>query len=295
MTKVKNTVLVTGSSSGIGHCLALEFAKRGYYVFACSRNAESMADICAEYPDQIFAFSMDVSSLESIKSGYKFVSEKLRELNIAGLDVVYNNAGSSCTFPGVDVPDAALVQCMETNFIGPVRVVHEFSRLVIAKEGTFAFTGSCSGYCPFPWGSVYGASKAAIGQYASILALELEPFNVAVKNFITGGVHTDIGDKRPLPTYSIYNIEPMKRAFEQRQKMSERNNPMEPSIYAKKAVDAIEHGRRSTVDVYLGTWSILPHLVAIFPRFLILYFFRMKFYLTDLWKALAEQHKNKTD
>ncbi|GAV29301.1 hypothetical protein PMKS-002783 [Pichia membranifaciens] len=272
MSEVKNTVLVTGSSSGIGHCLALEFAKRGYYVFACSRNAESMADICAEYPDQIFAFSMDVSSLESIKSGYKFVSEKLGELNIAGLDVVYNNAGSSCTFPGVDVPDAALVQCMETNFIGPVRVVHEFSRLVIAKEGTFAFTGSCSGY-----------------------SLELEPFNVAVKNFITGGVHTDIGDKRPLPIDSIYNIEPMKRAFEQRQKMSERNNPMEPSIYAKKAIDAIENGRRSTVDVYLGTWSILPHLVAIFPRFLILYFFRMKFYLTDLWKALAEQHKNKMD
>ncbi|ODQ44641.1 hypothetical protein PICMEDRAFT_18052 [Pichia membranifaciens NRRL Y-2026] len=293
MSESKKTALITGTSSGIGHYLALEFAKRGYFVFACSRKAESMADICAEYPGQIFAFSMDVSSLESIKAGYKFVSEKLKDLNIAGLDVVYNNAGSSCTFPGVDVPDAALVQCMDTNFIGPVRVVHEFSRLVIAKEGTFAFTGSCSGYCPFPWGSVYGASKAAIGQYASILAFELEPFNVAVKNFITGGVHTDIADKRPLPADSIYNIEPMKHAFEQRQKMSERNNPMEPSIYAKKAIDAIEYGKKSTVDVYLGTWSILPHLVAIFPRSVILYFFRLKFYLTDVWKALAEKHRNK--
>lgn len=291
MSTERKTALITGCSSGIGHFLALEFAKRGYYIFACARKAESMADICKEYPDQVFAFSMDVSSLESIKAGYNFVTNKLEELNISGLDILYNNAGSSCTFPGIDVPDAALVQCMETNFIGPVRIVHEFSRLVIAREGTIAFTGSCSGYCPFPWGSVYGASKAAIGQYASILAFELEPFNVAVKNFITGGVHTNIADKRPLPEDSLYNIEPMKVAFEQRQKMSERHSPMEPSIYAKKAADAIEHGRRSTVDVYLGTWSILPHLVAIFPRFLILYIFRIKFHLTDVWKALSNRDK----
>lgn len=291
MSTERKTALITGCSSGIGHFLALEFAKRGYYIFACARKAESMADICKEYPDQVFAFSMDVSSLESIKAGYNFVTNKLEELNISGLDILYNNAGSSCTFPGIDVPDAALAQCMETNFIGPVRIVHEFSRLVIAREGTIAFTGSCSGYCPFPWGSVYGASKAAIGQYASILAFELEPFNVAVKNFITGGVHTNIADKRPLPEDSLYNIEPMKVAFEQRQKMSERHSPMEPSIYAKKAADAIEHGRRSTVDVYLGTWSILPHLVAIFPRFLILYIFRIKFYLTDVWKALSNRDK----
>jgi 1-acylglycerone phosphate reductase len=290
----QKTALVTGCSSGIGHCLALEFAKRGYIVFACARCAESMSDIVSIYPNQIIPFSMDVSSLESIETGYEFVSKKLEELGINGLDVVYNNAGSSCTFPGIDVPDAALVQCMETNFIGPIRIVHLFSRLVIAKEGTFAFTGSAAGYCPFPWGSVYGASKAAIGQYASILAFELEPFNVSVKNFITGGVKTNIADKRPLPEGSIYNIEPMRKAFEERQKFAERNNPMEPSIYASKAVDEIENGWRSKVDVYLGTWSILPRLVAIFPRSLILFIFRFKFHLRNVWKALS-QNKDKKD
>lgn len=292
MTNERKTALVTGCSSGIGHHLALEFAKRGYYVFACARKAESMNDIVSEYPDQIFAFDMDVSKLDSIQQGYLFVSNKLQELGIKeGLDVLYNNAGSSCTFPAIDVPDNALVQCMETNFIGPVRIVHEFSRMVIVKEGTIAFTGSNAGYVPFPWGSVYGASKSAIGQYASILSFEMEPFNVSVKNFITGGVKTDIADKRPLPENSIYNIEEMRVAFKKRQQMSAQNKPMEPSIYAAKAVDAIENGRRSTVNVYLGTWCSLPILVSIFPRFLILYIFRIKFHLNDLWKALSNKQK----
>lgn len=285
------TALVTGCSSGIGHHLALEFAKRGYHVFACARKAESMADICSAYPDKITAFSMDVSSPESIEAGYKFVSEKLAQLDMDGLDVVYNNAGSSCTFPGIDVPDEALVQCMNTNFIGPVRIVHAFSRLVIQRKGTIAFTGSAAGYCPFPWGSVYGASKSAIGQYASILAFELEPFGVSVKNFITGGVKTNIADTRPLPEDSIYNIEPMRKAFQERQKFAERNNPMDPAIYAKKAVDSIENSLVSTVDVYLGTWSILPRLVAVLPRFLILFIFRIKFHLNSVWKELSNKTK----
>lgn len=286
------TALVTGCSSGIGHCLAIELAKRGYTIFVCSRKAESMSDLAKLYPKQIIPFSMDVSSSESIDAGYEFVIEKLEELGLSGLDILYNNAGSSCTFPGVDVPDEALVQCMDTNFIGPVRIVHKFSRLVISKQGTIAFTGSAAGYCPFPWGAVYGASKSAIGQYASVLSFEMEPFNVAVKNFVTGGVNTDIADKRPLPEDSIYNVPEMATVFEARQQMAARNHPMEPEVYAHKAIDAIENGWRSTVNVYLGTWSILPRLVAFLPRFLLLFIFRFKFHLRDLWRALGESKQS---
>lgn len=283
------TALVTGCSSGIGHELGIEFAKRGYIVFACSRNAKSMSDLEEQFPDNIITFSMDVSSYDSIVAGHEFVSSKLAELGESGLDVVYNNAGSSCTFPGIDVPDPALVQCMDTNFIGPVRVVHCFSSLVIDKQGTLAFTGSAAGYCPFPWGSVYGGSKAAIGQYANILSFEMEPFNVAVKNFITGGVRTNIADTRPIPEDSVYNIEPMRKAFLERQRFAERNSPMDPKLYAKKAVDEIENGRRGKVDVYLGTWSILPRIVAVIPRWLILFIFRRKFHLLEVWKALSKK------
>lgn len=283
MTK---TALITGCSSGIGHELAIEFAKRGYIVFACSRNASSMRDLREQYPDRIHTFSMDVSSLESIKNGHSFVSDTLKTMGENGLDVLYNNAGSSCTFPGIDVPDDALEQCMATNFIGPVRLVHAFAPLVIARKGTIAFTGSAAGYCPFPWGSVYGASKAAVGQYAQVLAFELEPFDVAVKNFITGGVRTNIADRRPLPESSVYNVPAMQEAFLERQKFAERNAPMEASVYAERAVDAIERGRRSVVDVYLGTWSILPRIVTVVPRWLILFIFRRKFHLLEVWKAL---------
>lgn len=291
MSNVK-TALVTGCSSGIGFCLAIELAKRGYVVFACSRKASSMAKLQEMYPQLIITFSMDVSDIESIRKGYEFVSGELAKFGADGLDILYNNAGSSCTFPGIDVPDDALVKCMATNFEGPVRVTHAFSRLVINRKGTFAYTGSAAGYCPFPWGSVYGASKAAIGQYCNILQFEMEPFGCKVKNFITGGVKTDIADKRPLPEDSIYNIGPMRRAFEERQKFAERNNPMLPDVYAVRAIDAIEQGNSATVDVYLGSWSILPYLCRyIVPRWIMLYILRIKFHLKDVWAALGDTVK----
>ncbi|OUT22347.1 hypothetical protein CAS74_002063 [Pichia kudriavzevii] len=280
------TVLITGCSSGIGYQLALEFAKRGYLVFACARSIGPLQELASKYPENIIPFTLDISSLDSINRGYEFVKFQLEERKLDGLDVLYNNAGSSCTFPAIDVPDQALVQCLEVNIAGHVRMTHAFSRLVIARKGTIAFTGSAAGYCPFPWGSVYGASKAAIGQYASILAFELEPFDVKVKHFITGGVKTNIADKRPLPEDSIYNIESMRVAFEERQKFAERNNPLPADVYAKQAVDAIEKGWRSTVDVYLGTWRSLPRIVAIVPRWLILTIFRVKFHLHSVWREL---------
>lgn len=291
MSSPPKTALVTGASSGIGLCLALEFASRGYHVFACARRLSAMESLVEQYPKQITTFAMDVTSLESMNAAYDLVVKKLEELGKDGLDVLYNNAGSSCTFPAIDVPDEALVQCMETNFIGPVRLTHVFSRLVIKCKGSLAFTGSVAGYCPFPWGSVYGASKAGIGQYASVLALEMEPFDVSVKNFITGGVKTNIADKRPLPEDSIYNIAAMREAFVERQKFAERNNPMDPLVYARKAVDEIENGWRSKVDVYLGTWSILPILVSFIPRWFILLIFRTKFHLNSVFKDLKETYK----
>lgn len=289
------TVLITGCSSGIGYNLALEFASRGYIVFSCARRLESMSPLAEAYPGKIIPFSMDVSSLNSIKEGFEFVTNKLSELGEDGIDVLYNNAGSSCTFPGVDVPFEAVDQCLTTNIGGPVNVTHIFSRLVIKRQGTFAYTGSSAGYCPFPFGSVYGASKAAIGQYCSILAFELEPFNCKVKHFVTGGVDTNIADTRPLPEDSIYNIEEMQSAFKLRQEMAKRHKPMPANVYAKWAVDAIQKGYSwgwgGGVDVYLGTWSILPSLVRWLPRWTILEIFRIKFHLKDAWRVLSNSVK----
>lgn len=279
------TALVTGCSSGIGYSVAKELAKRGWKVFACARRLEPMNSLIEEYPDLIEIFSLDVTSPESIKKAYELVSSKLED---GKLDLLYNNAGSSCTFPAIDVPDEALTMCLNTNVAGPIRMTHTFSRLVIAAHGTIAFTGSLAGVMPFPWSSVYGGSKSMIHQYASILGFEMQPFDVRVINFITGAVDTNIADTRPLPMDSIYNIPETQESLAYRREMAVKNRPEDPADYAREVVDEIEHGWKGRLHVYVGggasmyTW-IANHI----PRCLILWGERIKFKLNPVWDALA--------
>ncbi|KAK9489750.1 hypothetical protein V1508DRAFT_427032 [Lipomyces doorenjongii] len=296
----KRTALVTGASSGIGHALAIELSKRGFKVFACARRLEPMRDLESEHGVTIF--QIDVSSLESINNGVKFIDSQLGvDEGAKNLDLLYNNAGQSCTFPAIDVPDEALTQCLDVNFIGPVRLTHAFRSYVINAKGVIAFTGSLAGICPFPWGAVYGASKAAIHQYASTLSFEMEPFGVRVLNVVTGGVKTNIADTRDLPQNSPYNCPEMTDSITRRRRMAERETPMSAEVYAKKVVDDVLYGdsfinhftRR--VNVYHGSWSTrLSLLMNIAPRWLVLYAFRIRFKLNGVFEAIrARQEKSK--
>ncbi|KAK9357701.1 hypothetical protein V1504DRAFT_35385 [Lipomyces starkeyi] len=296
----KKTALVTGASSGIGHALAIELSKRGFKVFACARRLEPMRDLESEHGVTIF--KMDVSSLESINDGVKFIDSQLGvDEGAKKLDLLYNNAGQSCSFPAIDVPDEALTHCLDVNFIGPVRLTHAFRKYVINAKGVIAFTGSLAGICPFPWGAVYGASKAAVHQYASILSFEMEPFGVRVLNVVTGGVKTNIADTRELPQDSLYNGPEMADSIDKRRRMAEKENPMSAEVYAKKVVNDVLYGDNfinhftRRFNVYHGSWSTtLSLLVNIAPRWLILFVFRTKFMLNSVFEAVrAKQEKLK--
>ena len=137
-------------------------------------------------------------------------------------------------FPATDVTDAQMKQCFEVNVFGAIRTVRELVPLIINAQGVIGFTGSVSGIIPFPFSCIYSASKAAIHQYAATLRLEMKPFGVKVINIVTGGVKTDIEDKRDLPESSIYNVPGIKEAFNERRQMAARNKPMPAEVYAKK-------------------------------------------------------------
>ncbi|GMG56542.1 unnamed protein product [Ambrosiozyma monospora] len=179
-------------------------------------------------------------------------------------------------------------QCYEVNVYGPIRLTKRFSPLVIAAQGTIVFTGSISGLTPFPWSSIYGSTKAAIHQFANCLSLEMEPFNVRVLNVITGGVRTDIADKRPMPSGSVYlDSEEGRAMFAYRQKMAVNNLPMSPEKYAAAVVKKIENHNLLQVNYYNGSYSwIVPWALTLTPRWLFLAYLRKRFMLNGVWSAL---------
>lgn len=282
MSERQKSVLVTGASSGIGYATAIEFAKRGYQVFAGSRRLEPMEPLAKEYG--VLIFRLDVSSTNSIKDAKKFIIEKTGGY----LDVLYNNAGQSCTFPALDVTDEWFKQCYEVNVFGPMRLVRELGPLIINAQGTIGFTGSVSGLIPFPFSCTYSSSKAAIHQYAATLRIEMKPFNVKVINIVTGGVRTNIEDTRSLPESSIFNIPGIKERMVERQQMARRNHPISAENYAKKVVSDFERvNLNGALNIYRGRMAtILGYLLCWCPRFIVEKILLRKFKLIEIYKAL---------
>lgn len=276
----KKTALVTGALSGIGHATAIELAKRGYKVFAAARRLEPMRDL--ENDHGVIIFKLDVLSLEDVRAAKDFLTQQTDGY----LDLLFNNAGQSCTFPAIDVTDEWFTQCFEVNVFGPMRLVRELAPLLINAKGTIGFTGSVSGMVPFPFSCVYSSSKAAIHQYAATLRIEMKPFGVRVLNVVTGGVKTDIEDKRSLPQSSLFNVKGIDVAITERRQMAKKNLPIEASVYARQVADDFEN-TRAGLNVYRGAKAyFLGFLMYWAPRALVEAVLIRKFKLVGVYEAI---------
>lgn len=284
MTRQK-VALITGASSGIGFATSKEFASRGYKTYCCARRLEPMEPL-KEFG--IIPVACDVTSIESVQD----LRDKISRECDGYLDVLYNNAGQSCSLPSLDVTDDQFKQCFEVNVFAPMKLTREFGLLLIKAKGVVGFTGSVSGIVPFPFSSVYGASKAAIHQYAAEIRPELEPFGVRVLNIITGGVKTNIADTRPLPENSLYNVPGMHEALKERQEMAVRNNPLSAEAYASQVADDFEGVTLGGyLNVYRGTKALLlGHMMLWCPRFIAEWVLIYKFGMSGVFSQIRKKY-----
>ncbi|KAG7193890.1 NADPH-dependent 1-acyl dihydroxyacetone phosphate reductase [Scheffersomyces spartinae] len=285
MSDRKKIVLVTGASSGIGHATAIEFAQKGFKVYAGARRLEPMEDL-KQYG--VIPIQLDVTSNESVLK----LKEIIKHDNGGYLDVLYNNAGQSCTVPALDIPDDWAQRCYEVNVFAPMRLVRELGPYVINAQGCIGFTGSVSGVVPFPLSSVYSSSKAAIHAYAAGLRIEMKPFNVKILNFVTGGVKTHIADTRSIPKGSIYDIPEMELPLKNRQEMAKKNNPISAEAYAKQVVNDFINAKSvdGSLNYYRGAKSyLLGWLLFWCPRFIVEKILISKFKLVPVYDFF--QHK----
>ena len=115
------TVLVTGSSKGIGFATALAFARAGYQVAATMRDpvrAPELARAAAAEQLPIRVSAMDVDDDASVATG---VARIIAELG--AIDVLVNNAGIERTGSVEELSLADVRAVMETNYFGAIRCI----------------------------------------------------------------------------------------------------------------------------------------------------------------------------
>ena len=230
---MKKTVLITGTSSGIGRSTALYFASKGWNVAATMRTPEKEKELSKV--DGIKLFKLDVTDPISIQSA---IEESISVFG--GIDVVVNNAG----YGGVGVFEAASQEQIQRQFNTNVFGVMNVTRAILPyfrqkKSGTIINVTSVGGLITFPIYSVYHSTKWAVEGFAEALQYELRPFNIKIKNIEPGAIKTDFYDrsqdlfkKEGLTDYDNY----AKVAFENTQNAGV--NAPGPDVVAKKIYKA---------------------------------------------------------
>lgn len=187
--KNNKTILITGSSSGIGKATVIYFQQQGWNVAATMRTPEKETEL-NKLP-QVKLFRLDVMDETSISEAIDGAIAAF-----GGIDVIVNNAG----YGAVGIFEAATPEQIrrqfETNVFGVMNVTRAILPHFRAKnDGTIINITSMGGRITFPIYSVYHGTKWAVEGFAEALQYELRPFNIRVKNVEPGAIKTDFYDR----------------------------------------------------------------------------------------------------
>jgi NAD(P)-dependent dehydrogenase (short-subunit alcohol dehydrogenase family) len=163
----QKSILITGSSSGIGLDAARGLRDAGWRVFASCRKAEDCARLQAEGFESP---QIDYTDAETIVNGLAEVLEATG----GTLDALYNNGAYAIPGAVEDVPTPALREIFETNVFG----WHELTRLTIPVmraqgHGRIVNCSSVLGLVGYRWRGAYVATKYALEGLTDVLRLEL--------------------------------------------------------------------------------------------------------------------------
>src|SRR5207249_1051659 len=173
------SVLITGTSSGIGMATALAFGRAGHQVAATMRNphrAPELARITTKEKLPITISAMDVDSDASVEEGIDRVVKQG-----GPVDVLVNNAGIERTGSVEEVSLAEFRAVMETNYFGAIRCIHAvLPAMRKRRSGCIINVASVAGRIANSPTAPNTASKFALEALSESLAQEVKPFNVRV-------------------------------------------------------------------------------------------------------------------
>lgn len=188
----RSTVLVTGSSRGIGKAIAVKFAKKGYNVIInCLKNKELLEQTKKEiesYNVSCLAFVGDIGKYEAAAELFKQIKKLY-----GSVDILVNNVGISYIglFSEMKIEDWNRV--VETNLTS----VFNCSTLAIPdmvskKHGKIINVSSVWGNVGASCEVAYSATKGAVNSLTKALAKELAPSNIQVNAVACGAIDTEM-------------------------------------------------------------------------------------------------------
>ena len=193
------SVLITGSTQGIGKALAIAFVKAGYQVCVhCSKDMEKAERVRAEIGAHQ-AVVCDLSNMDEVNELYQKTS---------AVDCLILNASVQYKELWQDITDGTFDKQFDVNVKSTLKLMQAYYPAMKEKGfGRIVTIGSVNQYRTHPELSVYSATKCAVMKFVEIIAKQVAPFGITVNNVSPGAIATPRNE-------SIYNDEEKRKAVE---------------------------------------------------------------------------------
>lgn len=241
---MKDLILITGASSGIGYEMARLLSARKFNLVLVARSATKLEALKRELEArdgiQVHIFPCDLSQPQAAQTLY----EKVRQ---RGLDVtmLVNNAGVGVYGSFSDTDLEAELSMIQLNVSTVVALSKYFLQdMLVQKRGRILNVASLLSFLPFPYYSVYSATKSFVLAFSETLAAELEGTGVVVTTLCPGPVDT------------AFNTEAMWKT-----NAYKANQPVSPAAVAEQGVQLLLTGTGKKI-VGFNNWFIsqLPRI-----------------------------------
>lgn len=229
------SVLITGTSKGIGLETSLAFARAGYKVYATMRNPQNATVFRQKIKDESLNITISAMDVDSDESVSRAIGAIIKENDT--IDVLVNNAGIERHGSVEELSMEEIIAIMNTNYFGVLRCTKQLLPLMRStKNGCIINIASVAGKISNTPLGAYAASKHALEAISEALAQEVKPFNIRVKIVEPGIIDTQMARDIGVGGESVY---PQSNRFGGLFKAS-LETPTSPAMVADKILKVAE-------------------------------------------------------
>jgi NAD(P)-dependent dehydrogenase (short-subunit alcohol dehydrogenase family) len=198
--------LVTGSGTGIGRGVALEFCREGADVVFHYSHSRDGAMAAVEQARREGAAKVTALQADFCQPGAPAELAQAAIDFLGGIDVLVNNAGVTMNVPFENVT----IEQFDTVFSVNIRAMYFMCQAVTPQMlrqggGVIINTSSIHAYEAYPEHTVYAATKGAINSFTRVLAIELAPKGIRVNGVVPGAVEVEAHHKI-FPDYNAAEV-----------------------------------------------------------------------------------------
>ena len=192
--KNKRTMIITGSSKGIGKYLAKYYVNKNYYVIGCSRGKIDFQLSNYEH------HQLNVCDEKSVKMFFKHIRK-----TYGRLDFLINNAGIASMNHSMLTSMHTVEKIYQTNVFGTFLFCREASKIMqLKKNGKIVNFSTVAVPLKLDGEAVYASSKAAVVSLTQILSKEFSNLGITVNAI--GPTPVETGLIKSVPKEKIQNL-----------------------------------------------------------------------------------------